>query len=244
MARHRPFHWVLRCNVSQPDRVAASQMPPKKAIATSIVYNLPYMSAMRQNLSGWRGAPFAGAIVATMLIMAFSMLTLMSAEQVEPKPRGLLAFAEMVAVMQHPRCMNCHRVSVPRIRDNARRHVPRVRSGNDGRGEGGVRCAICHKDTNNDRTRIPGAPDWRMPPYSMSWDGLHPADICDNLKDKAMNGGRDLRALQRHLKDDKLVQWAWRPGRGRSTPPVSRRQFFASFATWSDNGAPCPAPIG
>ncbi|MEO1694520.1 MAG: Isoquinoline 1-oxidoreductase subunit, partial [Pseudomonadota bacterium] len=128
-------------------------------------------------------------------------------------------FIQAASVMQSPRCMNCHRSDLPRVRDEARAHIPRVRPADDGAGRGGERCTICHRDTNNTITRIPGAPDWRMPPYEMSWDGLEPADICVNIQDRRMNGDRDLEALRKHFHDDHLIRWAWNPGHRRSPPP-------------------------
>ena len=46
--------------------------------------------------------------------------------RLDERVRGLVAFALMAQVFKHPRCMNCHRSDVPRVRDTARRHIPRV----------------------------------------------------------------------------------------------------------------------
>ncbi len=156
--------------------------------------------------------------------------------------RGLEAFKDVLAVIQHPRCLNCHQSHMPRIRENGRPHVPRVRAGNLGVGLGGHRCSICHRDTNNAITKIPGAAGWRKPPYSMSWNGLEASDICENLKDKQMNGGRDLAGLLHHLENDTLVTWAWSPGEALQSAPSSHQRFVARAQVWIDAGAPCPAP--
>ena len=153
---------------------------------------------------------------------------------------ALDSFAKLVTVMQSPRCMNCHRSDVPRVRDDARHHVPRVEPGTDGSGIGGFRCVICHRATNNTRSRIPGAPGWQQAPYSMSWDGLTAVDICDNIKDRTMNGGRDLADLKAHFEHDHLVRWAWSPGPNRATPPLAYDDFLAHVAKWVDAGGPCP----
>lgn len=155
--------------------------------------------------------------------------------------RGLESFSKIATVLQHPRCTNCHHSSQPRIRDDSRKHIPSVRSGNDGTGVGGGRCRICHRQENNKLTRIPGRKGWRMPPYSMSWDGLSAADICDNIKDQSMNGGRDLAALKHHFIHDELVKWAWDPGANRTPPPIAYDDFINHVSVWIDNGAPCPA---
>ncbi|MGI9423884.1 MAG: hypothetical protein ACR2PA_11865 [Hyphomicrobiaceae bacterium] len=156
--------------------------------------------------------------------------------------RGLAAFDKVAAVFEHPRCINCHHSGQPRVRDNSRKHIPSVRSGNDGTGVGGGRCQICHRDTNNELTRIPGRKGWRMPPYTMSWDGLGAADICDNIKDRSMNGDRNLKALKHHFVHDEFIKWAWNPGSKRSVPPVPYDQFIKNISVWLDAGAPCPVP--
>ncbi|MEL6873723.1 MAG: hypothetical protein AAFO62_13225 [Pseudomonadota bacterium] len=157
--------------------------------------------------------------------------------------QGLAAFAQMATVFQHARCMNCHRSDLVRVRDDARAHIPRVLPGEDGAGVGGMQCVICHRDENNEMTRIPGAPGWRMPPYLMSLDGLDPADICDNLKDRDINGDRSLKEVIAHLKHDHLVRWSWSPGKGRSPPPISYSAFLRYANAWADADAPCP-PAG
>ena len=156
------------------------------------------------------------------------------------KDRGLRAFAAMMKVMAHPRCLNCHQDTHPRVRTGRRIHLPRLKIGDDGFGVGGNRCSICHSDENNLLTRIPGAAGWRMPPYTMSWNGLQPGDICENIKDKEMNGGRDLAGLIDHLEHDTLVIWAWSPGTPRQPAPTSHREFVDLTRAWVASGAPCP----
>ncbi len=155
--------------------------------------------------------------------------------------QGRAAFAQMMTVFQHPRCVNCHRSDLPRVRDDARNHIPRVLPGEDGSGKGGMRCVICHRDQNNEFSRIPGAPDWKMPPYLMSLDGLDPVDICDNLKDRSINGNRSLKEVIAHLRKDHLVQWAWKPGSGRTPPPISYHAFLRYAEAWAKADAPCPS---
>lgn len=154
--------------------------------------------------------------------------------------RALASFAKMVTVLQSPRCMNCHRSDVPRVRNTARHHIPRVEPGKDGSGIGGLRCVICHRASNNKRSRIPGAVGWQQAPYTMSWDGLDAEEICENIKDRSMNGNRGLRDLQDHLAHDHLVQWAWNPGHKRSKPPLAYEDFLDHVAIWVDAGGPCP----
>ncbi len=156
--------------------------------------------------------------------------------------RGLGAFADMMRVVQHPRCLNCHQSHQPRVRDKGKTHWPRLKIGDLGLGLGGHRCAICHRATNNDLTGIPGARGWRKPPYLMSWNGLAPGDICANLKDEHTNGGRDLAAILAHVAHDRLIKWAWAPGKPRAPAPSSHSSFVENTRTWIEAGAPCPAP--
>ena len=44
-------------------------------------------------------------------------------------------------------------------------------------------------------------------------------EICRQLKDVNLNGGRDLALLQEHIAGDDLVGWAWNPGEGPSPHP-------------------------
>ncbi|MGF1651561.1 MAG: hypothetical protein ACFCUN_14045 [Hyphomicrobiaceae bacterium] len=126
------------------------------------------------------------------------------------------------------------------MRDEARAHVPRVRPGPDGAGQGGERCLICHRDSNDTVTRIPGAPGWRMPPWIMSWDGLDAVDICANITNPDVNGGRSLEALAAHIEHDHLIAWAFAPGAGRTPPPMDYETFKARVRAWIAGGASCP----
>ena len=65
--------------------------------------------------------------------------------------------------------------------------------------------------------------------------GRSVAQICEQIKDRARNGGRDMAALVQHMAEDALVGWAWAPGAGH-TPPAAR----PSSARWSGPG-PLPA---
>lgn len=181
------------------------------------------------------------AIPAVFVVIVFGIFfTVVIDPDRAARAKAIAEFETASTVMMSPRCMNCHRSDLPRVRDVARAHVPRVRPATDGAGRGGERCVICHRETNNRITNIPGAPDWKMPPYEMSWDGLEPGDICFNLKDKAFNGGRDLDALLKHFETSGLVQWAWKPGRTRTPPPLSYDAFLTHIRNWLSAGAPCP----
>ena len=183
----------------------------------------------------------ARIVAAVVVLGTAALITLgITTESNARRSQGLAAFEKMMPVFQHPRCLNCHRSDFPRIREQQQRHYPRVRPVNEGMGAGGEQCLLCHKEENNVLTRIPGAHKWRMAPYSMSWDGLDAADICENLKDRAMNGDRDLAAIKHHLEHDKLVHWAWSPGKPRAVPPVSYQDLLKLTEQWVKAGGPCP----
>ena len=46
----------------------------------------------------------------------------------------------------------------------------------------------------------------------MGWQGRSLPQICEQIKDRARNGGRDMAALVQHMAEDSLVGWAWSPG--------------------------------
>jgi hypothetical protein len=75
----------------------------------------------------------------------------------------------------------------------------------------------------------------------MAWQGLSPQAVCQALLDPARNGGRDVAALEDHLRNDPIVAWGFHPGPGRQPPPISHPALVAHFVTWKDAGTPCSA---
>jgi hypothetical protein len=69
--------------------------------------------------------------------------------------------------------------------------------------------------------------------------GVAPGPLCEQIKDPARNGGKDMAALRTHL-DDPLVVWGWAPGFGRAPVPISHDRFVAAWEAWARAGAPCP----
>ena len=110
----------------------------------------------------------------------------------------------------------------------------------------GEQCTTCHGPANPPSSygaHIPpgAATGWHMPPPEkrLVFVGVAPRALCEQIKDPARNGGKDLAALRAHL-DDPLVTWGWDPGIGRAPIPLPREQFEQAFATWSAAGGPCP----
>lgn len=187
---------------------------------------------------------FAVLALAASLLMPVTAVRAQS-PKADAAPSGAL-FLRIVPVFQHPRCMNCHTsTDFPRQGDDQHRHAMNVRRGSDGTGVPAMRCASCHRRSNNAGTGVPGAEeDWRLAPLSMGWEGLSIGEICRNLSDPAKNGGRTGRQVVDHLHTH-LVMWAWSPGKTshgepRTSPPLSHAEFVAAAEAWIAAGAPCP----
>jgi len=159
--------------------------------------------------------------------------------------QSLRAFAVVAAVLTSPRCLNCHVTGdSPLQGDSGTPHNMNVKRGADGRGTPAMRCTNCHQDQNSAQLHAPpGRPDWRLPPPTtrMAWQGLSVGEICRALKDPATNGGKTAAQLIEHVREDRIVNWGWDPGPGRSAPPVSHEEFVAQVTAWLQNGAACPS---
>jgi hypothetical protein len=106
-----------------------------------------------------------------------------------------------------------------------------------------MRCDTCHQATNLPGAHLPpGNPKWSLPSpdHKMVFAGRSPAELCNQIKDPAQNGGRSLAQLLDHVANDDLVGWGWNPGGNRSLPPLSRPDAVAQMKIWIDGGAACP----
>ena len=74
----------------------------------------------------------------------------------------------------------------------------------------------------------------------MGWIGATVAEICEQIKDPARNGGKSLEELHEHNAEDGLVGWGWEPGDGRTPAPGSQALFGQLTRAWIDSGAHCP----
>jgi hypothetical protein len=158
------------------------------------------------------------------------------------RARSIEAFKQVASVLRHPRCINCHPAGdFPRQGNEGRRHDMRVVRGPDDHGAPAMKCASCHQAVNQ-QNGIPGAPHWGLAPKSMAWEGLDDHQLAEQLKDPARNGKRSLEQIFEHNAHDELVGWAWNPGAGRETPPLSRAEFVQALRTWIDTGAISPEP--
>ncbi len=147
------------------------------------------------------------------------------------RARAIALFQEAGKVLQHPRCVNCHPAGdSPRQTDQRRPHQPLVVRGADGHGAPTLACNTCHGPANFDPARVPGHPEWHLAPLAMAWEGRSLGQICEQIKDRARNGDRDMAALLHHLGEDTLVGWAWTPGFGRRLHPAHKLVLARSCA--------------
>jgi hypothetical protein len=159
----------------------------------------------------------------------------------ESRAQGAHPFDPIATVLQHPRCMNCHpRGDTPSNGEEGKPHRMKITRGADDHGAPAARCDACHRNENSPVTFVPGAPHWALAPRSMGWQGLTKGELCAVLKDRSLNGGKDVAALIKHMAEDQLVLWGWNPGKGRAPVPITHDQFVRYLRDWEKAGAPCP----
>ena len=154
------------------------------------------------------------------------------------------AFAQVYKVLMSPRCVNCHPAGeVPLQGDNARPHALLPHRGKEGRGEHALKCVSCHLNVNTPGPAMPpGVAGWHMPPADMRmvFEGKTPHELALQLIDPLQNGHKTRQDLMEHAKDE-LVIWGWKPGEGRTLPPLSYEEFVKAWNTWLQTGAYAPA---
>jgi hypothetical protein len=154
---------------------------------------------------------------------------------------GVAAWATGYAVLENPRCRNCHPAGdAPLQFDDGRPHSQDITRRSE---TNGLTCATCHREHNGTRPgQPPGAPNWHLPPAAtpMIFVGRSSSQLCAQLKDPTQTGGRDRAALIEHVAKDPLVSWGWAPGPGRTPVPIPRADVVAAMQTWVAAGAPCP----
>jgi hypothetical protein len=156
--------------------------------------------------------------------------------------RAVALFEEAGKVITHPRCVNCHPAGDrPTQGETMHPHEPWVVRGVDGHGAPGLRCNTCHHAANFDPAHVPGHPMWHLAPIEMAWQGKTLGKICEQIKDTARNGNKDMAALVKHMAEDSLVGWGWSPGEGRTPAPGTQAQFGDLIKAWAEAGADCPA---
>lgn len=123
------------------------------------------------------------------------------------------AFDLMMDVLTHPRCMDCHPEGDKPLQGNdSHPHTFGVKRGKEGRGTLSLKCKSCHKEEKKAESGISGAPDWRLVPRTMAWEGLSRTEISRLMTDPNKKGGRNTDQLVEHLTEGPLVMWAFDPG--------------------------------
>lgn len=157
------------------------------------------------------------------------------------------AYHQVMDVLMHPRCMNCHPTDdVPKQGMDRHPHYFGMSRGIKNKGFSATKCTTCHQEENNLNSGVPGAPHWSLAPASMGWQGLSRSQIAQRLLNPATNGGKSHEELVTHMTEDELVLWAWNPGVDangiqREKPPVSEEDFKKAVEKWFDEGAPIPS---
>jgi len=152
------------------------------------------------------------------------------------------AFEEAAQVLFHPRCLNCHPAGdAPTNGDDLHPHKFNVKRGPEGKGVEPLNCTRCHGNANKPGGP-PGVANWHMPPANMPmvFQGRTVRELCRQLKDPALNGGRTGEQVIDHIDEDPLVLWGWNPGEGRTVPAMSHEEFSEKMHTWVEKGCACP----
>ncbi len=202
-----------------------------KAIAVAMFLMIAFLATMN------RGDRFVRVEASTVVEPAISTGT--------EAAKAKAAFNEAVKVFFSARCANCHPAGdAPTQGDSMTPHAMEVKRGPDGRGVDELKCSTCHQEINLDGDGLPpGAPDWHMPgaTHKMAFQGVTAGQLCRNLKDPMQNGGKKTaKDAVLHLATDPKVLWAWNPGNGRTTPPLTQADFMKKMNEWVANGAACP----
>lgn len=163
---------------------------------------------------------------------------------------GLAAWDRIYEVASHPRCSNCH--VGPSARPmwsgpsygRTRPHGMNVNAGLSRMGAETVPCSTCHAINEIGGNTAPHmapqvASDWRLAPEEAYWFGKSSVEICAQLRDPDLNGGRSHVDIAAHLDHDVILHWAWNPGGGREPAPYSLQEHVNDILAWGAAGMPC-----
>lgn len=192
------------------------------------------MSHKKHLLRAFAALPFLGALA------AFAV-ELSAAEPPAAQGGAEAHFVEIAKVLQSPRCRNCHPAGDAPLHGDA--STPHSMNVSRKSPDAGLRCTTCHRSENQEEEHAPpGVSNWHMPSATtpMVFEGLSVAELCKRLTDTKQNGGRTPEMLKEHMEHDALVLWAWKPGKGRSTPPLTHEALISHTDQWVKAGAPCP----
>ncbi len=195
-------------------------------------------------------------LAATIVIAASPLLAEVDLTPPESasEAEGLEAWARIYEVASHPRCSNCHTGesdhpmwSGPSY-GQARPHGMNIRAGESRMGVEYIPCQACHTTMSEDWENANAMPHtaprvpmfWQLAPVEADWFGRSSIEICEQLRDPELNGGRDTMALAEHLDHDLILHWAWNPGGNREPAPYSLQEHVDDILIWGVAGMPCP----
>ena len=193
---------------------------------------------------------FTTLLLSFFILMGLNLTS--SSGKDEPQPiandqtESEIAFHQMMDVLTHPRCVNCHPAgNQPLQGDDQHPHYFGVSRGKENHGTVALNCQTCHQTENNNISGVPGAPEWSLAPPSMAWMGKNRFEIAALMMDPTTNGNRSAEDIMHHLTEHPLVLWAWEPGMDaegnlRETPPVSKDEYIQSVKIWIKSGAKIP----
>ncbi|SDB54668.1 hypothetical protein SAMN03097699_2046 [Flavobacteriaceae bacterium MAR_2010_188] len=154
------------------------------------------------------------------------------------------AFLGVYEVLMSPRCLNCHpKGDVPLQGDDSHLHTMLPKRGTDGKGIYAMKCTNCHQKENSPGLHAPpGNSVWHLPPADMKmvFEGKTPYELATQMLDPKRNGNKTTEELIEHVSADSLVLWGWKPGEGRSLPPMAHDKFAEMFKTWIEKGSFAP----
>lgn len=153
--------------------------------------------------------------------------------------RAVNAFQELMPVLTHPRCFNCHGGVNPYVARNQGGHAGGRMIGPNGRGSPPIRqCQECHD----------GLPSWDTPLPDFFFVGKSPRELCMQFKSVEIVGS----SFVRHVQSDPFTKTAFIGDRALNNasqymaadargipfanqpPPGSHAQFNAQAQAWVD----------